>query len=275
MRCPKCGYFSFDHLESCKKCGKDLSRIAAELDGTVYDVLPPVYLHLDLDGPDQADTLEEPDQLPEEEEAAELLNDAPPLAGDEKSEPAADDSAEEDDLAEEEIPFEESLEELEEVVGEEEHTVEFQALQAEEEGALASEADPPSLEEEQEELEEGDITLPKIDFENLDISDLGPDAPAVEPEMDEETLTAEALNLERELGLTDEEAQVEPQAETNQAGEEPSLTRLEDLQLDGLDLETTAMAASLKKKGGKHLKTGTALDDFNIDISEFLSGEKE
>lgn len=24
MRCPKCGYTSFDHLESCKKCGKDL-----------------------------------------------------------------------------------------------------------------------------------------------------------------------------------------------------------------------------------------------------------
>lgn len=24
MRCPKCGYTSFDHLDSCKKCGKDL-----------------------------------------------------------------------------------------------------------------------------------------------------------------------------------------------------------------------------------------------------------
>jgi uncharacterized RDD family membrane protein YckC len=26
MRCPKCGYNSFDHLENCKKCGKDLSE---------------------------------------------------------------------------------------------------------------------------------------------------------------------------------------------------------------------------------------------------------
>jgi uncharacterized RDD family membrane protein YckC len=26
MRCPKCGYTSFDHLESCKKCGKDLAE---------------------------------------------------------------------------------------------------------------------------------------------------------------------------------------------------------------------------------------------------------
>ena len=26
MRCPKCGYHSFDHLESCKKCGNDLGE---------------------------------------------------------------------------------------------------------------------------------------------------------------------------------------------------------------------------------------------------------
>jgi hypothetical protein len=25
MKCPKCGYHSFDHLESCKKCGQDLT----------------------------------------------------------------------------------------------------------------------------------------------------------------------------------------------------------------------------------------------------------
>jgi hypothetical protein len=25
MKCPKCGYHSFDHLESCKKCGQDLA----------------------------------------------------------------------------------------------------------------------------------------------------------------------------------------------------------------------------------------------------------
>ena len=26
MRCPKCGYVSFDHLEACKKCGADLQK---------------------------------------------------------------------------------------------------------------------------------------------------------------------------------------------------------------------------------------------------------
>ena len=31
MRCPKCGYNSFDHLAQCKKCGIDLTRTRQEL----------------------------------------------------------------------------------------------------------------------------------------------------------------------------------------------------------------------------------------------------
>ena len=30
MKCPKCGYHSFEHLESCKKCGVDLSEHKAK-----------------------------------------------------------------------------------------------------------------------------------------------------------------------------------------------------------------------------------------------------
>ncbi|ALC17873.1 putative membrane protein YckC, RDD family [Desulfuromonas soudanensis] len=30
MKCPECGYNSFDHLESCKKCGVDLTHFKAE-----------------------------------------------------------------------------------------------------------------------------------------------------------------------------------------------------------------------------------------------------
>ena len=26
MKCPKCGYTSFDYLDECKKCGKDLTE---------------------------------------------------------------------------------------------------------------------------------------------------------------------------------------------------------------------------------------------------------
>ena len=30
MKCPKCGYHSFDHLDSCKKCGGDLAEHKAK-----------------------------------------------------------------------------------------------------------------------------------------------------------------------------------------------------------------------------------------------------
>lgn len=34
MRCPKCGYISFDHLAACSSCSRDLTAIALELHGT-------------------------------------------------------------------------------------------------------------------------------------------------------------------------------------------------------------------------------------------------
>jgi len=44
MRCPKCGFISFDHLTSCAKCGRDISQVAAELQGTSIKVEPPMFL---------------------------------------------------------------------------------------------------------------------------------------------------------------------------------------------------------------------------------------
>ena len=31
MRCPKCGRIDFDHLDSCRKCGADLSQVREQL----------------------------------------------------------------------------------------------------------------------------------------------------------------------------------------------------------------------------------------------------
>lgn len=46
MRCPKCGYVSFDHLDYCLKCKKDISAVSNSLHGTVFNVEVPSYLHL-------------------------------------------------------------------------------------------------------------------------------------------------------------------------------------------------------------------------------------
>lgn len=43
MRCPKCGYTSFDNQDRCKKCKKRLSS-AATLMGTVINATPPSFL---------------------------------------------------------------------------------------------------------------------------------------------------------------------------------------------------------------------------------------
>ena len=42
MRCPKCGYISFDHLDSCRKCHKPIAQ--TEFKGTTYPVLVPTFL---------------------------------------------------------------------------------------------------------------------------------------------------------------------------------------------------------------------------------------
>lgn len=44
MRCPKCGYISFDHVNTCLKCNKDISKSSADVEGTTYNVAPPSFL---------------------------------------------------------------------------------------------------------------------------------------------------------------------------------------------------------------------------------------
>lgn len=44
MRCPKCGYTSFDNQDRCRKCKKRLSSSAATLMGTVINATPPSFL---------------------------------------------------------------------------------------------------------------------------------------------------------------------------------------------------------------------------------------
>jgi len=44
MRCPKCGYISFDHLEKCLKCNKDIKATAVSLFGTTYNIQVPTFL---------------------------------------------------------------------------------------------------------------------------------------------------------------------------------------------------------------------------------------
>ncbi len=44
MRCPKCGYISFDNLDSCRKCHKPIAQ--TEFKGTTYPIIVPIFLQL-------------------------------------------------------------------------------------------------------------------------------------------------------------------------------------------------------------------------------------
>ena len=44
MRCPKCGFISFDFQEKCSKCKKSLKSVSKTLVGTVHNVAPPSFL---------------------------------------------------------------------------------------------------------------------------------------------------------------------------------------------------------------------------------------
>ncbi|MDX9896827.1 MAG: hypothetical protein RBS34_15360 [Desulfofustis sp.] len=46
MRCPKCGFISFDNLEVCASCNKDISEIAKAFQGSTRKVAPPVFLKI-------------------------------------------------------------------------------------------------------------------------------------------------------------------------------------------------------------------------------------
>jgi len=65
MRCPKCGYISFDHLENCLKCKKNIKEASDALQGGVFHVVAPVFLNLQA----QEEESEEFDLLAEGEVA--------------------------------------------------------------------------------------------------------------------------------------------------------------------------------------------------------------
>lgn len=46
MRCPKCGFISFDHLDNCLKCNKELKGVAGTIHGTVFNVQAPSFLKI-------------------------------------------------------------------------------------------------------------------------------------------------------------------------------------------------------------------------------------
>lgn len=249
MRCPKCGFISFDQLASCKKCRKNISEASAELEGAVYEVPTPEFLHFEPGGI-LADALEEDDDFAfsEDVEDAEAMVD---LSGEEHDqEPGKEitiDLEGESDVTAMEIDKESDREDTLELD-------DAQAVAQSEEMTFDMEGEAEAEESEGEGLQ--------LDFSDIDTSDLGPPGGYVDEE------SGESLTLGEE----------DVQTGTAKAGAAVAVgSGLEDLQVDDLDLEGPAPLVTGSKVGGKlmpAMKTGTALDNFDIDLGDLTSEQR-
>ena len=122
-------------------------------------------------------------------------------------------------------------------------------------------AEPPAVPEDRPPEPEADDAAPQLDFSGLDIDDLappglesGPPAPPSSPQ---------------EKDTPSRAAQPSPGTD----GEE----QLEDLGLEGLPLEQEPPLAPADEPGaatGRAVKTGTALDAFDIDLGDLLTADE-
>jgi hypothetical protein len=253
MRCPKCGYTSFDHLESCKKCHKSFGPLAEEVNGTTYEAVAPLFLKITKnleerqDEPpvqqlhfDEIEIEEEPSSIVRQGIDTEFILEEQPLPSFQEEAIALSENSEELVV---------DLDEIQEVAPRHEFTLDLDNN---------SEAD------------DAEAQLPPIDFGDLDISDLAP--PGRETELNNEEI--ERL-VQHEPSLATASPSASPLGQTPQ----PAQTiGLEDLNFNGLDLESPARIVSGSAAGKRYLpsvKTGTALDKFDIDLGDLFGSEKK
>ncbi|GAB4333828.1 MAG: hypothetical protein Kow0089_02710 [Desulfobulbaceae bacterium] len=227
MRCPKCGYISFDIIDSCVKCGKEVKAAAEELQGSIAAVSAPVFLKVSRE-----------EAAPETEaEVAVAEEEAPLDLGEAAEEEFVDLGGEEE--ASGEVEMEIDLGATEEAAAEvdlaEEVTAEEPAFDL---GLGEEPGEEPAAEE-----------APPVE-EEIGISDLAPE--------EEEPVVEEPAEVEEEVDL---------------AGEAAGGQGLEDLKVEGIDLESSPGEEDTSKITPS-VKTGTALDDFDIDLGDLLPPDK-
>ena len=248
MRCPKCGFISFDNLAVCKKCKKNIGDALAEINGTAHNAVVPLFLKL-MEKARASEHVTATAVSPKTNEPGLfssgsglrqgidtdfVLEDAP------DGESEAGESAGGDFLMD--------LDEFSEVAPREEYTLDL---------------------DEPYDKDKGEPRMPSLDFGDLDISDLAP------PSADH----ASAAEPERELAFADGPiaslSEIEPPpVPAAVSSEKPGL---EDLHFQDLNLDTPAKFVSGSVAGRKYspsVKTGTALDNFDINLGDLFKASK-
>lgn len=253
MRCPKCGYISFDHQESCRKCNKNIRDAAGDFNGTIYDAPAPQFLHMTSTKRLQTEAFS-PREKGKIEKTTDPVVDFEVREGIDTEfvldeEPAEDFKRKEMSMAGESEELVLDLDDFSEISPTQDNTID---LDEDDSGA--------------------DSDIPTLDFGDLDISDL---APPVGEESDQ-------LSLEEDLVVLTPEPQSSSSrkkaSDVSQASDGKKSAKLEDLQFNGLDLDKSAKLVTgnlAGKRPSPSVKTGTALDKFNIDLGELFAESKE
>lgn len=264
MRCPKCGYISFDHLEVCLKCKKNIEASSSSLNGFVLNVRAPSFLDLQL---------QQDDKSPEEIELGEdaifldeefVDEDLDILVEGEDSDEMAEVSLEDDELGDFELP-EGAVSFDSNAMGDNEESGEIEIDLSQFDNAVESEATPvggKNLAGDNDEELSINIDFPE---ELSDISDLAPPAAKEQkPDMsaaasgdsgDEDFPDLELGDLDFDLGLDDLEAELPGGV----AGGKDAVLTLDDIEFP----ETLAPGGAKKTKSeaGKDID-----DDLNIEL---------
>lgn len=264
MRCPKCGFISFDQISECLKCGKDISSASSSVMGSVRNVVAPTFLKLDNETRSEAppkdlfgsgvddyvdEDLEVLVEAEETEDEAELDME---LAEDDEGDSELETEAEDDEIEIDMSQFEVDSEE--------------EALPSEDDQADEDDLPELSLDEEEE------VSAPAFEVpeELSDISDLAPPAAAqpaeVEVELEEippgptdepdDDLLLGDLDLDLDL---DGEA-VKPTTDTSR--EEETILSLDDLDFSDA-LGTSEKSKKTDKKGDLDMDEDL---DFDLDL---------
>jgi hypothetical protein len=171
MRCPKCGFISFDHLTSCTKCGRDISELAVELQGTSIKSELPMFLSgaLGAFSGEEKETFEEQALDTEMEEGIDFDME---MEGEEEvalEEEGADVDFSFEDEGEEQADISLAEAEAEEAASMEAEDVDFDLGVGAEEVEISEEEKTDALAAEAEEVEEAEEGA-AAGFEELDLS---------------------------------------------------------------------------------------------------------
>ncbi|WP_457577125.1 hypothetical protein [Desulfomarina sp.] len=257
MRCPKCGYISFDYLEVCRKCKKNIKEVADQLQGGVLAVNPPSFLNLDLNSDRESE-----DSLTEE------YGDS----GEELTEHDDFLDADLEVLFTEDSDREVELEPAETEPGEDEEDGFEISLDTDEDGLSID------LDEEDVSLDfdtdEGEITVESSEIEENEADqDTSGDFQLVDGEDEFEAGEGDELAIE----LPDELADLSDLAPPASTGEMDPVTDLDSLEisLDGLELDLGVEKPAVKEiLSPDEEEIVLSLDE--IDFSDVLDGvEKE